>query len=54
MEELEREQIVVDLSDRRGRGVTEARIGGRGHRLEFGGPKSSPTKGVMTRTAASA
>ena len=35
VEKFEREQVVVDLRERRNRGVTEARIGGRGQRVHF-------------------
>src|SRR6202022_1972083 len=35
VEKLEREQVDVDLNERRGRGMTEASICLRGHRLEF-------------------
>ena len=45
VEKLEREQIVVDLRDRRGRRVAEAGVRGRGQRLGFGWPEVPADEG---------
>ena len=45
MEEFEQEQVVVDLDQRRGRGVTEAAVGCLGHGGEFAGAEVLANEG---------
>ena len=45
MEKFEREQIGVDLRDRRDRGVTEVGVSGLGQRLDLGRVEILPDEG---------